>query len=588
MKTESFEDQVLEELEEFRSKLSDYLEGKDPNPNSFKTYRLKRGVYGQRQDDEYMLRIRVPYGRLSGDQLHQIANIIDTYSERPDPNADAGNVGHITTRQAIQIHFIKMKDVPAIQQLLAEVGLTGRDACGDAVRNIVAPALAGVDPTHPFDITPYADWVNQHCLRNPELVKVPRKFKISFAGSPEERSQTLINDIGFEARLANDRERGFRVTLGGGLGVPPTLAKVLYEFVPEAHLVAVTRAILDVFINHTDASSRKRMRFKFIIRRLGWDKTVELINQNLQKHLTNQSLLDLPERGPQFLPRQHSVESIHHELLQNHTDEKYTKWIQSSIHPQVQPGLAAIRVHTDRGDLDSIQWRSLAELAKHFGQDEVRADRDQNVVLPHIQFSDLPLVYDQLSATNLLRIPAGGLIDPVSCPGGDTCNLAVTKSRSLARKIEDSLASWTPYADQHTTLRISGCPNSCGQHMTATIGFWGTAKRLHGRLVPCYELMIGGGDDGQGNVQLSKMVGRVPSRAVPDVLDILLAYYLAHRGADEKLSSFFARADRDEVKHLLQPFFDLSDVPEEAEHYFQEWYSNKPFVIKKGESECAA
>jgi len=586
-KNQNFEDAVLHELEEYQKRLSTHLEGKEVNDKAWKSYRLRHGVYGQKQGDRQMLRIRIPYGRLNRAQIYQIAHIIEQYSDRPSKDVDAGMLGHITTRQAIQIHFTKLEETPAVQKLLADVGLTGRDACGDAIRNIVAPALAGVDPEHPFDVTPYAEWINHHCLRNSELAGVPRKFKIAFAGSPSERGQTLINDIGYEAMLNKKGERGFRVTLGGGLGIPPTLGKLLYEFAPEDQVLAITRAILEIFITHTEAKYRRKMRFKYIIRRFGWDKTVELIKEALPKYLNRPELRKLPKRGPLFDQSKLDVAKTWLELQEKHTEPAFAQWLKSSVHPQTQEDFFAVRIHTDRGDLTPTQWRSLADSACEFGIGEVRTDRDQNAVVPFIKKKDLWSFYNHLERMNLLRIPAGGSIDPVSCPGGDTCNLAVTKSRALTRKIEECISAWEPYADVHTSIRVSGCPNSCGQHLTATIGFWGSAKKVQGRLMPCYELMIGGGDDGTNSVQLAKPIGRIPSRAVPEVLDILLEYYIANKQNGETLSPFFARVDKKDVKEILNPFFEYEKLATDHSEYFQEWYSTNIFSIHKGESECA-
>jgi ferredoxin-nitrite reductase/sulfite reductase (ferredoxin) len=326
------------------------------------------------------------------------------------------------------------------------------------------------------------------------------------------------------------------------------------------------------------------MRFKHLLALEGWDEIKQAIEEKFDHHLQNSFLRQAPKQICD-LPG-HGATSDHVVDVEDESNE-LGRWIRSSVHAQAQDGYFFVKIHTDRGDLDPGQWRAIAQLSEIYGRSEIRTDRDQNLILPFVTSRLLPALFESLREKKLLRIPAGGLIDPVSCPGGDTCNLAVTRSRALAKKIEDSLSAWEPHADKDTSIRISGCPNSCGQHMTATIGFWGSARRLGERLVPCYELMLGGGDDGNGRIQLARLIGRIPSRAVPVVLDVLLDLYLDQREAGETLSAFFAHREPWLFKDVLSPFLDFSDLDQSNEENFKEWYADQEFNFRLGKSECA-
>src|SRR6266540_4001617 len=491
------------DIAEFVATLESYERG-DLTPDQWRAFRLVRGTYGQRQSgDVQMLRVKIPQGVLDGPQLHALADVADLYSR---------GFGHITTRQNVQFHFLKLHDVEHALTRLGEAGLTTREACGNSVRNITGCPYAGVAPDEPFDVTPYAEALTRYLLRHPLSSRLPRKFKIAFEGCAEDHAVTAIHDIGFRARVqgTNGTTRlGFRVTAGGGTSILPTSGGLLYEFLPAGEILGVAEAILRVYARLGDYPHKQRNRMKFLIRSLGWDAWRARFDQALAEFRAEGGApfpFD-PDRPPTEAP---------------------PDWKRAT------PPLSA------------------ETLARAYGDGAARMTNDQNFLFRWVPTRLVPALYRQLAAAGLGRGGVGTIADVTSCPGAEACRLAVTQSRGLGRLLSDHLGERPDLVEAAGALsiKISGCPNGCGQHHIAGIGFQGSVRKLGDRALPQYFVMVGGGVD-EGGARFGRLAAKVPARRMPEVLERLIALYRAERREDETAAAFFGRVQVERVKALL-------------------------------------
>jgi len=565
------------EIDEFVTTVEKYERG-EISPDQWRAYRLVRGTYGQRQaEDAQMLRIKVPQGLLSANQLVALAEVGERYSR---------GFGHITTRQNVQFHFVKLHDVEPALRLLADQGLTTREACGNSVRNITTCPYAGVAGDEAFDVTSYAEAMTRFLLRHRLSSTLPRKFKIAFEGCPVDHIGTPINDLGFRAVMAPGGGRGFRVTAGGGTAILVKNGTALHEFVPASEIFRVAEAVLSVFHRLGDYKHKQRNRMKFMIRELGWARFREEYDRELSRNrLTGRvptleidppasevkpdwPLEDAPElgaiaarvglqpvKGPGLVP-------IVTPLLQI-TGDAYAQWRESNVRPQKQFGFTTAIVSIPLGDLTSAQMRVIAELSRAYSDATVRVTMDQDLVLRWLTPANLRPLYRRLAAAGLGLAGAETIADVVSCPGAESCRLAVTQSRGLGRLLEDHLRARPDLvnAADGARIKISGCPNGCGQHHIATIGFQGSVRRIGSRAVPQYFVMIGGGAEGQ-EATFARLAAKVPARRIPDVVERLIALYSREQLPGESAPDFFARLDVARVKRELADLEQLT--PEDS------------------------
>ena len=554
------------EIDEFVTTVEKYERG-EITADQWRAYRLVRGTYGQRQaDDAQMLRVKTPQGLLSADQLVAMAEIGEQYSR---------GFGHITTRQNIQFHFVKLHDVEPALRRLAEEGLTTREACGNSVRNITACPYAGVAGDEVFDVTPYAEATTRFLLRHRLSSTLPRKFKIAFEGCPVDHIGTAINDLGFRAVVAPGGARGFRVTAGGGTAILVRTGAPLHEFLPASEIFRVAEAVLAVFHRLGDYKHKQRNRMKFMIRELGWTRFREEYDRELSRSRMTGSVptleIDPPvteplpdwpldaapdvgeiaarvgsqqAKGPGLMP-------IVTPLLQVAGD-RYAAWRDTNVRPQKQFGFMTAIVTVPLGDVTSAQFRVIAELSRAYSDGTVRVTMDQDLVLRWVTPANLRPLYRRLAAAGLGLAHAETLADVVSCPGAESCRLAVTQSRGLGRLLEDHLRARPDLiaAAAGARIKISGCPNGCGQHHIATIGFQGSVRRIGARAVPQYFVMVGGGAAGQ-EATFARLAAKVPARRIPDVVERLIAMYTREHAPDESASDFFVRLDVARVKEQL-------------------------------------
>jgi sulfite reductase (NADPH) hemoprotein beta-component len=543
------------DIDEFVDML-EKLERQEITPDQWRRFRLLRGTYGQRQDNVQMMRIKVPQGVVSSGQMRALADVASRYSR---------GFCHVTTRQNIQYHFVQLCDAETAMRELADQGLTTREACGNSVRNVTGCPYTGTSASEIFDVSPYAEALTRYFLRHPLAASLPRKFKIAFEGCAEDHACASINDIGWRARLVDGR-RGFRVTIAGGTSIMPVSGYVLYDFLPVEEMLEVAEAVLRAFHRYGDYEHRQRNRMKFTVRALGWEvfrgKVEELLAEfraeggaplalsadalRSQEAPTWQraeppslqavaAAAATPVNGPGIMPGSTRVPVL---------PDAYLRWMRSNVSAQRQEDYCHVTVRLPLGDFTAGQMRVLADLSEAYGDGEMRLTVDQNVLFRWVKRSAVDGFYQRLMAAGLGAPDAGRLSDVVSCPGAESCRIAVTQSRGLGRLLTEHLSARPELVDLVPSghIKISGCPNGCGQHHIGSIGFQGSVRKLAGRAVPQYFVMVGGGCDDSGVAHFGKVVSKVPVQRLTAAVDRLLELYRVHRESpDEELGAFFRR-----------------------------------------------
>jgi sulfite reductase beta subunit-like hemoprotein len=553
------------DIDEFVATLERYERG-ELTPDQWRAFRLVRGTYGQRQAaDAQMLRIKIPQGILTADQLSALADVGERYSRR---------FGHITTRQNIQFHFVKLHDVESAMRRLADTGLTTREACGNSVRNITGCPYAGVSAVERFDVTPYAEGLTRFLLRHRLSSTLPRKFKIAFEGCGEDHIATAINDLGFHAEIGADGTRGFRVLAGGGTALMCKSAGIIHDFMPASGILRVAEAVLRVFKQFGDYEHKQRNRMKFMIKALGWDRWKAEYDRALAVcEAEGVPLLELDPPVAEAAPAWTRDEAPSPNMIASRVaavqpagpgitptlvpvympgDEAYVRWRATNVRPQKQFGYVIATATVPLGDLTSEQMRVVGELARAYSDGTVRVTVDQNLVFRWVSVGDIRELFRRLSAASLGLAEAASVADVTSCPGAESCRLAVTQSRGLGRLLEDHLRSRPDLlaAADGARIKISGCPNGCGQHHIATIGFQGSVRRVGGKAVPQYFVMVGGGTTEYG-ASFARTAAKIPARRLPETVERLIAFYQRERQAGESAPEFFQRIDLARVSSEL-------------------------------------
>jgi len=573
------------DLEEFVTTLEAYERG-EIGADEFRTFRLTRGIYGQRQDDVQMIRVKIPQGILSGGQLRALAVVARDCSR---------GFGHVTTRQNLQFHFVPMAVVPRAMDALEAAGLTTREACGNTVRNITACPMAGVCPDEPFDVTPYGEALTRFFLRNPICQALPRKFKIALSGCPTDCAMGAMHDIGIIARVRETdgrREIGFKVVIGGGLAVSPQNAWVLHEFLPPGRLLPVCEAVVRVFDRTGNRKNKGQARMKYAIRKLGF----ETFKAEIEKELAALPPVRDPAVGTFFVedarPERPEAPADLHDVITHSGTPVFRAWAATNTRPQRQTGYSMAFVTLPRGDITAAQLEALAMIAETRGNGTVRTAQDQNMLLRWVKSEELPAVHRELERIGLGLGEAGRLLDPTSCPGAESCKIAVTGSRELALAVKESLTAAAGNggrdliaAASDLRIKISGCPNSCGQHHVAGIGFHGAAKHVGDRGVPAYQMLLGGSVDGDG-AHFGRRSVKIPARRVPEALTRLLALFRDERAPDETALAFFKRVDLERVNTALSDLASFSEQDLREDDY-KDLGSDQPFKVEVGEGECA-
>jgi len=530
------------------------LERHEITPDDWRRFRLLRGTYGQRQDDVQMLRVKVPQGIASGSQMRALADVASRYSR---------GFCHITTRQNIQFHFVKLADCETAMRQLAQEGLTSREACGNSVRNITGCPYTGTSATEIFDVTRYAEALTRYFLRHPLSGVLPRKFKIAFEGCAEDHALASINDIGFRARIV-DGKRGFRVTVAGGTSILPVSGYVIREFMPVEEMFEVSEAVVRVFHRFGDYEHRQRNRLKFVVKALGWDAFKARFEECLVEfraeggaHLPFNPDDVRSEQAPDWQPATPpSVQAVSiaattavsgpgimpNSVKLTPLPDTYLRWMRRNVSPQKQDGYCHVTVRLPLGDFTAGQMRVLADLADAYSDGTMRLTVDQNVLYRWVRRENIDGLYERLNAAGLGAPDANTLSDVISCPGAESCRLAVTQSRGLGRLLTEHLSARPEIVDAVPgRIKISGCPNGCGQHHVGSIGFQGSVRKVAGRAIPQYFVLVGGGCSDEGTAYFGKVVSKVPVNRLTEATDRLLKLYSEQKQEGEELGAFFRR-----------------------------------------------
>ena len=576
------------DITKFEEMLADYQAGRIPE-DVFRVFRLNNGIYGQRQGGtSQMVRVKVPYGAMTADQLDLLADVVDDHSR---------GWGHITTRQNIQFHFVELAEIPTVMRRMAEVGLTTREACGDTVRNVQGCHLAGACPLEVLDITPWAEAAYRHFVRNPLAQRLPRKFKINFSGCDTDCGQAMFNDVGVigATRTFEDGsvERGFRVYIAGGLGTTPFPALALEDFTPKEDLLATIEAVLRVFEQTGNRDNKLRARLKWVVDQLGIDEVRRRV-------LAIRKLLPASATWPGGIPPVVTewgdepagvADGVTPTAMGQGTPvtlgalSDYDRWVEANVVRGAANGTVSAYAWCELGDVTSGQFRAVASMIREFDVD-VRVTNRQNLVLRDLSEGQLPALYERLVAADMARPGAELSRDVVACPGADTCNLAVTQSRGLASAIGAALDEAGLAEVGGLRVNISGCTNSCGQHHTSDIGFFGAERRAHGQSAPGYQMLLGG-YVGQEQIHFGKKALRLPAKNAAEATVRVVSRFAGEREAGERFIDWLERSGG--ASGVAAGLKDLDEfpTPDEGPEFYVDYDETGPYVAEIGESECA-
>ncbi len=573
---QEYDSTVRADIEQFRTHALKWL-NKEITDDQFRAQRLRRGVYGQRQEGVQMIRTKIPGGLMTAEQMRTLAKVAD---------AVAGGKGHLTTRQNMQYHFVPLLKVPDALHLLADARMTTREACYNTVRNVTADPLAGLLPGEPFNVQPYAARLAFAFLHKELTDAMPRKFKVAFAGGEEDTIGTRINDVGLRG-IQQDGVNGFRMTVAGGLGPLPTESKVMYEFFPAEEVVSRVEAVIRVFTQYGNYGNKDKARLKFIMRERGWDWLRDMIEEKYQDILRDGGIpmpASVPENFGAFQTSA-PVRGTGEMLPLFDPSPEFAEWRKSNVRDQKQAGYAIVTVMVPQGNLTGDQMRGLAKIAEDAGDGMMRVSMSQNIMFAWVPVGALNRVFGALAALGLANDRADEISDVVTCPGAYSCNLALTKSMGLGDALAFTVRKYDDPGVRDLKIRISGCPNSCGQHWIGDLGFYGNARKVKNGEetveVPYYKMLIGGTEQEFGfNVQ------SLPARNVPVAVDRVLGHFMENRENGESFRDYVKRFKVETFKKLTA---DLEKPPVDADPtVFMDWGDDEKFSLKLGRGECAA
>ncbi len=574
---------IQREFDDFDTESTRYLRG-DIEETEFIKFRLKQGVYGQRQPDVQMIRVKLPWGGITPDQLDAFAEIIEKYVPL--------NKGHITTRQNIQLHHVPLPDAAAAIRELSDAGLSSREGCGNTVRNVTGDPWAGVCDDELFDLTPYAGAYVRYFVRHPTTQMMPRKIKTAFDGAPaSDRSLTGIHDIAFLAR-ERDGVRGVEVRVGGGTSIMPRVAPTLYEFVglDDGEYLKVAEACFRIF-DRTDflRVNRARARIKVLVDKVGMDRFREMVDEELAGDWVAERDFDVA--GLRFdVDEEALAPPAPAEYASPNGDlSRFERFATDNVQAQRQAGFSTIHVKVTRGDLEPDQLRGIAEIMRRYCSGFMRTTVHQNFLLRWVRDETVYEVWQALDALGLADVGPDKITDVVSCPGTDSCKLGITSSMGLNAALQQRLEEMqiTDPLTRALHIKMSGCPNGCSQHHIANIGFYGASIKVGEHTIPAYVAHIAGNFEGGDIVYGTRLKVRLPSKRIPDAVERWLRWYQAARLEGEPFNDFASRigakAFEDLVRDLALPVeFGLDSM-----NTFIDWNKDVPFVVARGEGECA-
>lgn len=558
---------VEKDIIDLERKIRMFREGKI-HEEKFRSLRLARGVYGQRQQGVQMIRIKLPYGKMTLNQWKKIADVSDEYS--------TGNL-HFTTRQDVQIHFVSLDRTPELWSKLEEDNITLREACGNTVRNITGSPTAGIDPNEPFDVTPYVHATFEYFLRNPVCQEMGRKFKMSFSNTDDDTALSYMHDLGFIPKIV-DGKRGFKIMLGGGLGAQPQLAHLAYEFVEEDAIIPLIEAVLRVFDRHGERNSRHKARLKFLIAKIGFEAFMQLVEEEK---------LSLKVKTFKINTEKSESEAGIESTLSTKDSVEFQNWFKTNAFAQKQAGYYGVFVRVPLGNISSTVSRSLIEQLAGLVADDVRVTVNQGLLLRFVKAENLAAVFEILSAHNLATPGANSIVNITACPGTDTCNLAISDSTSISLELEKVMKEDFPelIEENNMQIKISGCMNACGQHSMAHIGFHGSSLKSAGKVLPALQVLLGGGTTGNGGGRIADKVIKVPSKRGPQLLRVVLNDYETNGLEGEYFNDYYDRQGEKYFYALLKPLADLTTL---VDTDFVDWGRDEIFQTEIGVGECAS
>ena len=569
-----------EEVDFYEGRMKQFQSG-EADPTAFRAFRLRHGVYGQRQPDNQMFRVKIPLGRLTPEQLEALGLIARDYTPL--------HRGHITTRENVQYHFTSLDDSAEIMRILGEVGLTSREACGNTVRNVTTCPLAGVCPEEVFDSTPYAVAYVRYFIRHETTQDMPRKWKTAFSGCTHDWAITPMHDIGFQSVIREEEgqeRRGFRILIGGGTSIQPLMAQTLYEFVPVEDFLRVAEACLRVY-NAADELRKNRMkaRVKVLVNRIGIDAFREMVEEELKGDWAKAEY-DLEE-----LMAGEDVEikpAPAGDFPQAPKDDtEFETWRYANVIEQKQRGFYAAFIKLRLGNVTDEEFFLLADMARRFASG-VSTTQRQNLVFQWVREEALYPLFTELKGMGLADPGANELSDVVSCPGTESCSLGITSSMSMAGNLWDQMRELKVSDPLVRAIRIniSGCPDGCGQHHVAQIGFQGAAMKNVSGQIPSYEVYIGGSQ--VHPVRLAKRLKiKVPSKRVPEAIQAITDYYVGNREEEEPFGGFVDRIGVESFEEVLRPVSEVPLLSRDTINYYIDWERTVLYKVERGEGECA-
>ncbi|HEV7380269.1 MAG TPA: nitrite/sulfite reductase, partial [Dyadobacter sp.] len=575
---------------DLNAKINAFNSGETPE-ESFRKFRLTRGVYGQRQPGVQMIRIKLPYGRITADQLVRIADTSDKFA--------TGNL-HATTRQDIQLHFVKLADSPQLWADLEDAGITLKEACGNTIRNVTASSVAGIDPDEPFDVTPLTHSIFTYFLRNPINQDMGRKFKIAVSSSEKDSALAFIHDVGLIAKLGvnanGETVKGFKVLIGGGLGAQPFSAQTAFEFLEEQDVIPFIEALLRVFDRHGERTRRHKARMKFLLNDMGLEGMMEKVAE--ERTAVKNKVFAIPEdlfgtkeaESINYAPRPSVTEAyILETAAQNGIAdlESFKKWLQTNTFEQKQKGWYAVQLRVLLGDMSSDTARSLADIVRQYAADDIRVTVNQGYILRFVKGEDLVAIYKALHQLGLANPGFDSTMDITTCPGTDTCNLAISSSYGITRVLEDVMKDEFPEMlyNQDIKIKISGCMNGCGQHNASNIGFHGSSIKNGKLVLPALQVLLGGGFTGDGIGLIGDKVIKVPTKRGPEALRTIFNDYETNAFDGEYFNQYYQRQTKNYFFQLLKPIADLSTLQDDD---YRDWDHDELFKTEIGVGECAS
>ena len=537
--TKNISPEAARDIFELQQKINAFQNGEIPE-DKFKAFRLTRGVYGQRQLGVQMFRTKFPFGKITPKQLVRVAELSEQYA--------SSNL-HLTTRQNIQLHYVKVTDAPAIWAGLEDVGTTGREACGNTVRNITASAKAGIDPDELFDVSPYAQATFEFFLRNPICQDMGRKIKPAFSSSEKDSAYTFLHDFGFIPKIQDD-ERGFKVVIGGGLGAQAILAQTAYEFLHEDHLIPFMEAALRVFDRYGERVRRHKARMKFLLKEMGLEKFMELVEAERKANKVKEFRVDISCIN--------TGEPTHNNIapqVEIENKQRYEDWLKVNVFEQKQTDFFAVALKVTKGDVKPDQARKIAKLAQNFASEDMRITMNQGLMLKFVRAASLPYFYQELDKMGFANPGFDTIADVTTCPGTDTCNLGVTNSMTLGKILEDVIQDefYHLIFDSEIKIKISGCMNSCGQHMAANIGLHGSSIKVGEKVAPAMQVCLGGGVDVNGVGFVGDKIVKLPTKRTPEMLRIILNDYETNGTEGEYFNDYYRRQGKNYFYAILKP-----------------------------------